>query len=318
MTDTVVHPAIRAWGRLVGTEEAPASVEVVKRRRSTIYRLKGVGCAGTDIFAKYGSAERLRVERTIYEDILPLTGTPALHFYGSLEEPDQGSCWLFLEDAGPPQDGALHGHQQLSLLAQWLRALHAVELSPRIRGCLPDRGPGYYLDHLRSIRGSIREQSRNPAINTMHQSTLASVLDQCDWIAKHWDRIASISTMVPRAVVHGDLVGKNVRIGVRHGRMALLVFDWEVAGWGTPAPDLISFGFGRERRMIASSSHLIWPDFDPADLDHVAKTGVILWLLGVIAGGVQALDHAWIEQPMAKVSVYRRWMAAAIRRFATT
>src|SRR2546426_8285305 len=73
------HPAVYAWSQLGPDRLEPDGVEVLKRKpKSSVYRLTGVGPDGSSIIAKRGRAETARVERMIYEEVLPRLPVPAL------------------------------------------------------------------------------------------------------------------------------------------------------------------------------------------------------------------------------------------------
>src|SRR5207249_545687 len=94
------HPAVQAWLQVQSDSVEPDSLELVQRRRhSTVYRLNQGKEDRARVIAKRCRTATARIERTIYEDLLPLTGMPALRCYGLLEEPEGEYGWLFLEDA---------------------------------------------------------------------------------------------------------------------------------------------------------------------------------------------------------------------------
>src|SRR5437667_3869240 len=94
------HPAVQAWRQLYPDSE-PARIAPlrVSARKPTVYRLEGAGPAGVAIIAKRSRASDARIERTVYEEILPNLKVPSLHYYGFLEGADGTFCWSFLEEA---------------------------------------------------------------------------------------------------------------------------------------------------------------------------------------------------------------------------
>src|SRR5438094_9572348 len=56
-----------------------------------------------------------------------------------------------------------------------------------------------------------------------------------------WGELEEICSLMPRSLVHGDFVDKNLRICDAATGPRLLVFDWEYAGGGVPAADLPQF-----------------------------------------------------------------------------
>src|SRR5947208_11232788 len=103
--DGLEHPAARAWRELRPGRDTPGRIETLHGRQSkawkrTVYRLAGVGPAGSAVIAKRCLAAQAAPERTLYEEVLPHLPVPVLRYYGFLGEPDGHFCWLFLEDAG--------------------------------------------------------------------------------------------------------------------------------------------------------------------------------------------------------------------------
>src|SRR5206468_1604040 len=105
----VEHRAGRAWSQLQADHLQPTHIDILKlkKRKSAVYRLHGVGPDGRAVIAKRCLVATAEVERTVYEEFLPRVSVPALRCYGLVKEPDGDRCWLFLEDAGG--GGALRG-----------------------------------------------------------------------------------------------------------------------------------------------------------------------------------------------------------------
>jgi aminoglycoside phosphotransferase (APT) family kinase protein len=57
-------------------------------------------------------------------------------------------------------------------------------------------------------------------------------------IEARWGSIEEICRDSPSTLVHGDLAPKNLRFRMKDGKVSVLPFDWEIAGWGVPAVDL--------------------------------------------------------------------------------
>src|SRR6266516_289741 len=76
------HPAVQAWCHLYPDAEPVQLTPLrVRKRKSNVYRLEGVGRAGTAVIAKRCSKATARVERAVYEDLLPGLPVPSLHYY---------------------------------------------------------------------------------------------------------------------------------------------------------------------------------------------------------------------------------------------
>jgi hypothetical protein len=114
------HPAMKGWRTLWPRWVEPKNIETLqKRRKSTVYRLEGVGPQGTDVIAKWSWLAKARVERTIYEEVLPHLLTPTLCYYGFVEEENGEFGWFFLAYAdGEKYSPHIEEHRVLA--AQWL------------------------------------------------------------------------------------------------------------------------------------------------------------------------------------------------------
>jgi Ser/Thr protein kinase RdoA (MazF antagonist) len=104
---------------------------------------------------------------------------------------------------------------------------------------LPDRGPGHYPGHLRSARAAILGNLTNSALSAEDRALLNTIVSQCDALESRWDQVQRTCDRMPRTLVHGDFVVKNVNVRSGPAGPAFLAFDWETAGWGVPAPDLV-------------------------------------------------------------------------------
>ncbi|PYJ99271.1 MAG: hypothetical protein DME23_09995, partial [Verrucomicrobia bacterium] len=97
----VEHRAVRAWSQLQPDRVEPTRIEILKlkRTKSAVYRLHGIGPDGGAVIAKRCRVATAEVERMIYQECLPRVAAPVLRCYGFLKESEEDFCWLFLEDA---------------------------------------------------------------------------------------------------------------------------------------------------------------------------------------------------------------------------
>ena len=129
-------------------------------------------------------------------------------------------------------------------------------------------------------------------------------------------------------LVHGDLVTKNVRVqhglgGTNSASPALLVFDWENAGWGIAATDLAE----TEGRALAPdpNSYLENLDgnsrFSRATLRRVVECGRVFRLLDSIHWAALMLNcdsYDSLIVPISRLEVYLLRMTKALRPFGRT
>ena len=103
---------------------------------------------------------------------------------------------------------------------------------------LPDRGMDHYFAGLRESSGVLGEHSDDPTLAPTEASTLHHLAVLLEEVQACWSKLEAICSELPRTLVHGDLVRKNLRVGVAGKSTGVVAFDWEKAGWGPPAVDL--------------------------------------------------------------------------------
>ena len=300
-------PAVQAWRQLRK-----------RKSRSAIYRLAGVGPRGS-VIAKWCRPATAAVERAVYEEVLPHLPLTALRCYGSFEEDDGKFCWLFLEDGGG-QEYSPEREEHRVLAAGWLGLLHTSATRVAAAARLPDRGPGHYLDHLRSARAAILGNLTNGALSAEDRAVLKAIVRQCDALESRWDQVQRMCDRMPRTLVHGDFVVKNVNVRPGPAGPAFLAFDWETAGWGVPAPDLVqallldrvssvSPDLPTYWRAVRDS----WPHLSIEDIRRLADLGSVFRLLAMIHWLSLDLAYPWVSKPMAGMRIYHAELAQVVR-----
>jgi len=232
------HPAVQAWCQLYPDAEPVQIAPLrVRKRKSNVYRLEGVGRAGTGVIAKRCSKATALVERAVYEELLPGLPVPSLHYYGFVEEAAADGCWLFMEQAsGADYSNLLPAHRDRA--GGWLALLHTTAAAAQPGQHLTDGGPGRSLQRLGALRETMRRHLDNPVLSPADVGFLETTLARLDDLAAHWDRLEEICRGVPPTLVHGDFNGRNIRLATTGSDPTIVVFDWEEAGWGVPAIDL--------------------------------------------------------------------------------
>lgn len=322
-SDLLEHPAVKAWAQLRPERVEPSAIErLQKKKKGFVYRLEGVGPGSSAIIAKRSSPARILQERTIYERVLPRLAIPAVRYHGFIEEPEEGCCWLFLEDAGPEEYSPL-SQEHRALAGQWLGLLHtsAARLGEAAR--LPDRGPGYYLEHLRAARDTIRQYLTNPALTADDVTVLNAVVAQCKVVASHWSQVEALCEGMPRTLIHGDFAPKNMRVQSGQIGLNLLPFDWGSAGWGVTAADLVQSGMTSHSHWdywaspdLAAYCRVVresWPHLDLPHIQSLAIIGKIFRCLVCIRLDAESLTTEWVEKSMRNMRIYQAEMADGIR-----
>jgi aminoglycoside phosphotransferase (APT) family kinase protein len=307
-SELFAHPAVVAWRRL-WPELIPESVEELRERpTSAIYALAGLGPHGSAVIAKRSRVPKAMIERTIYEEVLPYLPVSVPRFYGMTASGD-GFGWLFTEDAGREPFSPASATQR-TLAAQWLGRLHSAAARLDAAARLPDRGPAHYLDHLRHGRETIVRNLDNPALSGEDRRLLKAVSAQCDALERAWGGIERFCAGVPRTLVHGDFRSKNVRLRVIGADTTLLAFDWEMAGWGVPAPDLAASRTVTPVEHVdlatyASIAHDYWPRLDAAALEELVVVGAMFRRLAAIGWESLSLSYESPQKAVANMRIYR-------------
>jgi hypothetical protein len=194
----------------------------------------------------------LRVERTVYERVSKRLPVKMPAYYGCVEEDEGEFYWLFLEDIG----GIAYDHSQRDHQLQaagWLARVHSASALPKSRKCfpregpqhftsegpdqrLPDRGPAYYRTTLERGMERILARADDAGFSGQQRKLLKRILQLMDLAEQRWPILEVLCASGPRVVTHGDFVPKNLRVECAPDA-GLAAFDWESAGWASPAMD---------------------------------------------------------------------------------
>jgi hypothetical protein len=304
------HAAVRAW-RGLEPAAAPSSVEVLKpeKRKSAVFRLRGVGSGGGSIIAKRRAGDGLDLERLFYVEVLPSLSLPTLDVYGFVEA-DEGQSWIFLEDAGEVwYDPDAEDH--LALAVRWLADLHTR--SADWTGPMPDTGPRYFRAVADVAVEGLAGSLGHPALTDADSAVLRAVASHVEAVVEGWGEIEAACEIAPLGLVHGDFVPKNVR--VRDGRHGpeLVAFDWETAGAASPAADIALLPQeGPSLRDYHSLVRVAWPDLSRRDVRELARAGRLLRLLHAVQWELRSFRHAWIERAMRNMRSYERHLREVV------
>jgi hypothetical protein len=312
------HRAVQIWSGLQPERVEPEKIEILKRKRKTVvYRLVGVGPGGSAVIAKKCLARTGAVERIIYQELLPRLPVPALRCYGFLPEPEGEFVWLFLEDAGTHVYSPAN-EEHRALAGAWMATVHGTRISADLQALLPDRGPGYYLQLLRSARATLLARVDNPALSAAEVTLLRTLTAQYNLIEEHWEELEKDWEGFPSTLVHGDFVIKNLRVRTGATGPALLVFDWEMAGWGVPATDLAqsvgktaSPNLDVYRAVFQQDPHQL----DGLDIQRLAIYGNLLRVLDKIFWETFIMDsdsYEFLIKPLTTLRGYKPQLAAAL------
>ena len=310
VADPPDHPAAKAWQRLWADGSVPDRIDTLEfNRKSSIYRLAGVGPRGETVIAKRCVQATAAIEQLIYEEVLLQMRPAGLQYYGTVAGEDDGTRWLFLEDGGSLLCSPDIGEHR-TLAAQWLGALHTIQLPTDVRDRLPNRGWDHYLWCLRSACDRITQSLTNPVLTAEDVVVLKDVVVQGEELALRWHRVEQVCVKAPRTLVHADYQSKNMRVLADGDETRLAVFDWEQGGCGTPAIDLRGavdlMAYWRVVRYA-------WSDCHWHDIRTLAEVGRVLWLAAAVEWASHGLKHTWVAKSMRQLRRYRDELADALQ-----
>jgi hypothetical protein len=272
-----------------------------------VWRLELANRGPSPVIAKRCLTQSARVERIVYEDVLPGLPVSAPRCFGAWEESSEYS-WLFFEDAGAERFSS--ADQELrALAARWLAALHLGTTDLRLGDGLPRRDAEHYLGLLCLSRDTILRDLSNPAFDGADRAVLDDALAELYRIESEWPRVERFCDRMPSALVHGDFRSKNIFVRRAGPETELLPIDWETAGWGVPAADL-----ARSRHLhaepeadlavYAEAVGGVWEHVDETAARRLSEVGLVFRRLMAIAWASESLQYPWPVTPLARIQLY--------------
>jgi Ser/Thr protein kinase RdoA (MazF antagonist) len=281
--------ATEACRRALSVTREPRQVQILKHTaRSAVVRLVGAGAGGQTIIAKRSNPAAVRLESTVYTEILPQLRLPYVRYCGMLEGPNE--AWLFVEDAGGRQCSLT---EQPVAVAHWLARLHAGASSLALADRLPSRSVDHYREHLEAACALIAGNREQRWLTAEDRRVLDELLAGLQAVARDWPELIARANALPATLVHGDLKPRNIRLRTCDGQSSVLVFDWEQCGWGTAASDLgaLGFHFGLSQYWAALTGR--WAGLEARELIHAARLGRLFRVLAGIHWAAMHLTYPW-------------------------
>ncbi len=310
------NPAFLAWKELDQGNIVPERIEILKgnmnphpqKTKGLVCLLVGVGPDKSSVIGKRCRRTSGMNENLIYEEILPNLPFPSLNYYGKIEEEDSEYLWLFLEYAGNIEfTDNLAQHRLLA--TEWLALMHTSSIELRTTNRLPIKGTKYYLKRLQSGREGIRELLVAVTLETGGYATLRAIIDQCDLLERNWNKVEEISAELPKTLIHGDFKKGNLRIRNNRSEMILLPFDWEEAGWGSPATDIMHI----ETKSYWCLVRDFWPSITQQTIQQATQIGKIFRSINAINWELPFFSFSYLERPIRRMGYYQAWFDDAIK-----
>ena len=291
------HDAGRAWQRL-GTGAPPASIEsltvegVEPLLNSQVFRL--VRSGQPPVIAKLAARGSLAVEVAVYSELLPgWAGVP--RFLGAVDDDDAGRGWLFLEEARGERFHESRSRHPVAL-ARTLVELHRSTIGRTRPASVP---PLHASDRFRLVQLALERLAAglaNPLLTPDERSELSRSRRVVEQVRDDWPRLAAAAEAGQTCLVHSDLVGKNVIVGV--DRAVLL--DWAAAAWGVPAEDLASIDVPTYVAGLAGA----WPGGDMDSVTRLGHAGSVLRDLSLIQATATGLAGQWVARSVRNIGYY--------------
>lgn len=323
-TNLTEHPSVRAWSRLTSSRMEPERVAILKRKeKGSVYRLSGVGAGGSDVIAKRCPLDKARVERFIYEQVLPKLPASPLDYYGSVSDEDARFAWIFMEDCrGEPYTPVRPEHRAIA--ARWLGLLHTTAASIQAPSDVPDRGLEHQRGHLDAIAPSIPALRELASVREHGGGVLDRIEDLSRRLASGWSELEELCAKTPRTVTHGDCLPKNFHIRANGKGLRAAPFDWGGAGLGPATTDLGQLALPRPRDQDREPDYATyrdsvrdcWPDLDLETVRRLANLGQLFWSLKVIHRGLEEFGHDWHSHEfiLSNLRIYESALTRSVGR----
>ena len=298
-TEDLAGRASALWVDVEPAGSPPESVETLKEphRKSAVLRLLGAGPDGQAVVAKRAARPSIEIEARVYRDVLARLPVSATRLLATA--PDGERAWLFLEDVGEtPFDSKLAIHRRLA--AVWMARVHggAGRLPEVVE--LPDRGPSHYLELLRSVVALLAETLGNPALSAEEIAVVEEVVEACDVLESQWPGLAARLAEGPLTIVFGGFSSKNSRVRESPDGPVLMPFDFESAGYGCPAIDLVYL----DRDAYVEEASGWWSGLNGGEFDRLRGVGRVLGGLKAIPGERKVLLGPSPSKAVAKLRWY--------------
>jgi Phosphotransferase enzyme family len=303
--DELAERATALWLQVAPAGSRPSSVETLKpaHRKSAVLRLVGAGPDEQSIVAKRAARASIELEARVYRRVLSQLSVPAPCLHGAVE--DGETSWLFLEDAGDVKfDPDLARHRTLA--AGWMARAHGEARDLTSAAELPERGPGHYRALQHSVDALLREALANPALSSEERLIVEGASERVAAISSSWSAVESHFGRCPQTLVLGGFGPKNARVLGPGDGPVLMPFDFESAGHGCPAIDLVYV----DEAAYVREAQAWWPGLDVGGFERLRALGRLLGALKAIPGERKVLLGPSPSKAVAKLRWYRKELEA--------
>jgi hypothetical protein len=274
--DVIDHPAVIAWRGLHPESQLPQRIELIENPDNTrlTVRLIGVGYDESNVIAKRSQPGIILLEQLLYEEILPYLPLTTVNYFGSNHEQGSNLYWIFLEDVSDERyHPSILEHRMAA--ANWLGIMHTYTEKLAILPRLPAKGTEYYWNLLQQGRNQILSFQSGHELNKDIEQILISIEYHYVNMVRRWNQFERICDENPTTLVHGDFISKNVAVRSTQDGITLLPFDWEKAGWSSPAEDISRIDIATYWEVVKDT----WPVLSVKEIKRLASVGKVFRIL---------------------------------------
>jgi hypothetical protein len=217
--------------------------------------------------------------------------------------------WLFIEDVSGEGQYQPNLYEHRVAAARWLGTMHLTTANIAAASRLPGRNPGHYLNLLCVARDTIQVHINNPALKTGDRTLLNTIITQLDYLDSLWHQLESVCQEGLCTLVHGDFIRKNVAVRNDRDAIHFLPFDWEKAGWGTPAEDISRVDISTYWTTVRN----YWPGTTIHTFERLASVGKVFRCIVFLHWLAPALQKKSVEKTLADMRKCEKWMADLLR-----
>lgn len=290
----------------LGICDADTRASLLKiHEKSAVFRLCSTRANRSQVIAKRARQGHLAYERRIYQEVLPVIGERVLGYLGWAEE-DGDYAWLFIEDArGPAYDPDSRPHRLAA--GAWLAGLHMGALRVEPVAGARNLDSEHYRRKVRSILAALTPQVDAPELSSPDRAAIVHALYACETLDQHWEALAQRFALLPTTLFHGDFSPKNVRVRGEGQSLAVLVFDWDMSGWGFPGVDLARFAVDQRLDALAAyreGGRALGHHTPPDDIWEAATLGLVLRLTDSLGWFTGSLDWDYFKSA-SEIELYK-------------
>lgn len=248
-----------------------------------------------------------RREIELYRNVLEPMDIGTAAFFGSVEEPEQGRYWLFIEKVKGVELFQVGDFAVWESVARWLARFHARWAD----GTRPPIDPGRLVVYDAAFYRRWISRARTFVLESLgasvHQRRALLAL------SARYERVVERLVAQPSTLIHGEFYPSNILVRRTGAKENVCPIDWETAAIGPGLVDLAALTSGKwgdeERQRLEAAYHqalrqqgvaVRGPRRFREDLDYCRLHVAVQWL-GWARGWSPPPQHAhdWLAEALA-------------------